>query len=367
MREDPRHILDDTDALAIRDPSDMLGLVERAGDQWREATAAVDSFTPPADWRRFRRVVVAGMGGSAIAADVAATWLSRRWPVSIHVVRDYSLPLWIDEDTLVVACSYSGNTEETLTAWREAGTRGAERAVITTGGELGREAEQEGIPTIKMAGGLPPRAAFPTAFVSLVRLLSGIGPESDASPGGNATLGELATIPETLDDLRSEYGRETVVLNNLAKELSLWLGRGWPVVYAPEYPLAPVALRWRGQLGENAKRVASSHLLPEMNHNEIVGWEVQKEFYPATRVVMMGDPEEGERISKRIDITARMLEAAGASVRRVSTAGENLLARMMSLIILGDYTSVYLGVAWGVDPTPVEKIDYLKSNLTEAD
>ena len=142
---------------------------------------------------------------------------------------------------------------------------------------------------------------------------------------------------------------------------------GRPVLYAPEYPLAPVALRWRGQLGENAKRVASSHLLPEMNHNEIVGWEVQKEFYPATRVIMLGDPEEGERISKRIDITARLLEAAGASVRRVSTGGENLLARMMSLIILGDYTSVYLGAAWGVDPTPVEKIDHLKSNLAETD
>lgn len=367
MREDPRHLLDDAGALAQQDPADMLGLVENAADQWKEAAAATTSFAPPEEWRRFRRVVVAGMGGSAIAADVAATWLSRRWPVSIQVIRDYSLPLWVDEETLVVVCSYSGNTEETLSVWREAGRRGLERAVITSGGELGKEAGREGIPSISLAGGLPPRAAFPSAFVSLVRLLSGVGPEGDSAPGGEATLREMESVPETLSELRSAYGRDVVVLRNPAKELALWIGIGWPVVYAPEYPLAPVALRWRGQLGENAKRVASGHLLPEMNHNEIVGWEVQKEIYPLTRVVMMEDLDEGERTARRIGITARLLEGAGASVKRVSASGEKLLTRMMSLISLGDYTSVYLGTAWGVDPTPVEKIDHLKSKLAEAE
>jgi len=366
MREDPRHLLDNVDALSQRDPADMLGLVENAADQWKEAAAA-SIFSPPEEWRRFRSVVVAGMGGSAIAADVTATWLSRRWPVSIQVVRDYSLPLWVDKDTLFVACSYSGNTEETLSAWREAGERGMERAVITTGGELGEEADREGIPSITLAGGLPPRAAFPSAFVSLVRLFSGVGPEDDNAPGGETTLREIESVPATLSELRSTYGREVVVLRNPAKELALWMGIGWPVIYAPDYPLAPVALRWRGQLGENAKRVASGHLLPEMNHNEIVGWEAQKEIYPMTRVVMMEDRDQGERTAMRIGITARVLEGAGASVRRVSASGENLLTRMMSLISLGDYTSVYLGAAWGMDPTPVEKIDHLKSKLAEAE
>jgi glucose/mannose-6-phosphate isomerase len=314
-----------------------------------------------------QRVVVVGMGGSAIAADVTAAWLSRRWPVSVQVVRDYSLPLWVDSDTLVIGCSYSGNTEETLSAWREAGARESERAVITTGGVLGREADQAGVPVITMTGGLPPRAAFPSTFVSLVSMLAGVGPEGDDAPGGEITLGELEMVPGILDGLRSEYGREAVVLRNPAKELALWFGTGWPVIYAPDYPLAPVALRWRNQLGENAKRVASGHLLPEMNHNEIVGWEVQKEIYPATRVVMMEDLDEDDRTAVRIGITARLLEESGAAVRRVSASGEHLLARMVSLINLGDYTSVYLGAAWGVDPTPVEKIDHLKSKLAEAE
>ena len=121
------------------------------------------------------------------------------------------------------------------------------------------------------------------------------------------------------------------------------------------------------ELGGHRLPLASGHLLPEMNHNEIVGWEVQKEIYPMARVVMMEDLEEGERTSIRVGITARLIEATGASVRRVSAGGEHLLERLMSLIILGDYTSVYLGSAWGVDPTPVEKIDHLKSKLAEAE
>lgn len=366
MREDPRHLLDSTDAMAEHDPSDMLGLVEGSARQWREAADTVDSFSPPSHWRAVRRVILAGMGGSAIAGDIAAIYFSRRWPVSLSVIRDYALPAWADKETLFIACSYSGNTEETLSAWHEAGERQLERAAITTGGTLGTEAEEAGVPLLRLPTGYPPRAALPSCLVVLFKLLSGVGAEGEMAPGADATLREMEAAAAVLDELRGEYGRQVEVIENPAKELALWLGTAWPVIYAPHYPLGPVAMRWRGQIGENGKRVASGHALPEMNHNEIVGWEMQGEIYPATRVILMEDSGQGDRLSVRIDITAELLEKAGAAVRRLSTRGEELLVRMLSLIALGDYTSVYLATAWKVDPTPVKKIDYLKSKLAEA-
>jgi glucose/mannose-6-phosphate isomerase len=365
MREDPRHLLDTPEELAAGDPSGMLGLVEGAAEQWRTAMESAASLSPPVKWRGMRRTVVAGMGGSAIAADIAATYLSRRWPVSVDVVRDYALPAWVDADCLVIACSYSGNTEETLSAWREAGERGLERAVITTGGTLGEEGRMAGVPLLSLPEGYPPRAALPSCIVTMLAMLAGVGPEGDTSPGGGETLGEVERIAGRLESLREVYGGDVEVLRNPAKELALWFSTGWPVIYAPAYPLAPVAMRWRGQLGENSKRVASGHLLPEMNHNEIVGWEVQRQFYPATRVLMMEDREQGERLGVRIGTTAELLQRTGAPVRRLSCEGEGLLLRMMEMVLLGDYTSVYLAAGWGIDPTPVEKIDFIKSRLSE--
>ena len=365
MREDPRYLLDSEEALAKYDPDDMLGLVEGAAGQWRQAVEAA-TMDLPAEWRKIDRVVISGMGGSAIAADIAATYLSRRWPVSLTVIRDYRMPAWVNRDTLFVACSYSGNTEETLSAWRDAGDRNMPRTVITTGGTLGEEAEKAGVPLHILPTGYPPRAALPVGLVSLLKLLSGVGAEGELAPGGATTLAEMEEAAAMLEELREEYGRSRAVIENPAKELALWLGTGWPVLYAPLYPLRPVAMRWRGQIGENGKRVASGHDLPEMNHNEIVGWEMQKEIYPASRVLLFEDADQGDRLDLRIHTTAVIIEQAGGSVRRVATRGEGLLARMISLITLGDYTSVYLASGWKVDPTPVKKIDYLKSKLSEA-
>jgi glucose/mannose-6-phosphate isomerase len=187
------------------------------------------------------------------------------------------------------------------------------------------------------------------------------------APGRKATRAEKEETAVMLEELREEYGRTRTVIENEAKELALWLGTGWPVIYAPVYPLRPVAMRWRGQIGENSKRVASGHDLPEMNHNEIVGWEMQKEIYPASRVLLFEDTDQGDRLDLRIGTTAVLIEQAGGTVKRLRTRGEGLLARMFSLIALGDYTSVYLASGWKVDPSPVEKIDYLKSKLTEAE
>jgi len=366
MRDDPRTRLDAPEVLAEADPGGMLALVEGMGQQWRTAAEASAEFSWPPGWREKKRVVVAGMGGSAIAADFASAALAPVWPVAVHVVRDYHLPAWVDESDLLVACSYSGNTEETLSVWHEAGEKGIERAAISTGGELGDAAAEAGLPLYPLPGGFPPRAAFPSSLVTLYGVLAGVGPGGDDAPGGETTRSHLVAIADLLERLGAEYGAERKVLENPAKEIALWLGESWPVIYAPDRPLGPVAVRWRGQLAENAKRVSSVHVLPEMNHNEIVGWQVQEVIYPATRVLMFEDPHGSARLQRRIDVTAELLQRAGAPVRRVAAGDEgDILARMVSLSALGDFVSVYLALGWRLDPTPVDTIDYLKSKLAE--
>ncbi|MFO7768289.1 MAG: bifunctional phosphoglucose/phosphomannose isomerase [bacterium] len=365
MTERPHDVLDDPGALSARDPEGMLDAVEGAGIQWEEAASAALGFRGPAAWRDLRAVVVAGMGGSAIAGDMAASYLSRRWPVRLQVVRDYRLPAWADRGTLLVASSYSGGTEETLSLWEEAGRRGMPRAALTTGGVLGAEAEAAGVPLLALPPGLQPRAALPSSLVGLLALLGRVGPAGPRSPGGEETLAEVRETGRVLRALPEEWGRESPSDGNPAKEAALWIGRGLPVIYGPEYPLAPVVTRWRGQLGENAKHLAWGNVLPEMNHNEIVGWEAQEELYPRMRVLFLEDEDQSDRMALRTRITRELVERAGARVWSARGSGEGLLSRMISLAALADYTSVYLACGWGVDPTPVEKIDYLKSQLTE--
>lgn len=362
---DPRRRLDDAAGLAAGDPGGMLARVESSADQWRSAQAAAEAFRAPGSWRDCRRIVVAGMGGSAIAADLLGAWLVRRWSVQLHVVRDYELPAWVDHQTLVVACSYSGETEETLAVWDQAAERGLERAAVTTGGELGRRAEVEGVPVLGLEPGYQPRAALPMAFATLAALLRAVGPAGEGPDAGTARR-ELEGVPAVLETAREVCGRAVPVGGNPAKDLALWLDTGLPILYAPVHPLGAVAVRWRGQLSENGKRLTGGHLLPELDHNEIVGWEAQPDLYPRTRVLFLEDPEQGERLSRRIAVTARLIAETGAPVRRLTGEGEHLLARTWSLLALADYTSVYLALGWGIDPTPVTRIDRLKSELREA-
>lgn len=365
MTERPQERLDDPSALDARDPHGMMDAVETAGIQWQEAAAAASGFRGPAGWRDLRSVVVAGMGGSAIAGDLAASYLRHRWPVRVQVVRDYRLPAWADRQTLLVASSYSGSTEETLALWEEGSRRGMPRAVITTGGRLGAEAGAAGVPVLELPGGLQPRAALPSSLVTLLTLLASVGPDGPCSPGGEQTQEEIRAAGELLRALPERWGREVPTARNRTKELALWFDRRLPVIYAPADPLGPVVRRWRGQLSENGKRLAWGNVLPEMNHNEIVGWETQEDLYPHMRVLFLEDEEQAPPVRKRSEITRALVERSGAPVRSVRGSGEGLLARMVSLVAMADHVSVYLACGWGIDPTPVEKIDYLKSKLSE--
>jgi glucose/mannose-6-phosphate isomerase len=232
-------------------------------------------------------------------------------------------------------------------------------AVITTGGRLAEGADRAGVPRLALAPGSPPRAALPGALPTLLKVLDGVGAPVD---------GLQEALHAAGDALRAgvrDFGPDLIASENPAKSLALWLDRELPIIYAPTWPLGPVAVRWRGQFAENAKRLSFGHTLPEMNHNEIVGWSAQEDLYPRMRAIFLEDSETGDRTALRARLTADLIRKAGAPVRVYRGEGEHLLARMMHLVCLADFASVYLALGWGIDPTPVAAIDHLKQRLAE--
>jgi glucose/mannose-6-phosphate isomerase len=258
-----------------------------------------------------------------------------------------------------VACSYSGETEETLSVWEQARERGMPAAAITTGGTLGSLADSAGAPRLPLPEGHPPRAALPASLATLLSLLDGVGPEQ-AQPRE-----ALEGVGEVFDRVAAGCGPQMPAATNPAKDLALWFGLGLPVLYAPDWPLGPVAVRWRGQIAENGKRLSAGGVLPEADHNEIVGWHAQSDLYSRARVLFLEDEEAGERLRLRSRLTSEAVARSGADVRHLQGEGPGMLARMMHLVALGDLTSVYLALGWGIDPSPVESIDRLKAGMAE--
>lgn len=336
------------------DPQGMLGWVNALGDQMRDALALAQSISAEG-WTRPKAVVIAGMGGSAIGADLVRGLVEDQLPVPIMVNRDYRLPGFVDEDTLVIASSYSGGTEETLSAYEHARQLGASVAVTTTGGELGRRAEKAGLPVVTIPKGLQPRAALAYSLVPLLVLLHRAGLVDDPA----ADVEEAASL---LDERRSRLGPEAPVSDNPAKGLALTHYGGLPLIYGSPGWKAAVAYRWKCQVNENAKAAAVWNVLPELNHNETEGWQ-HPELNRHVHVVMLADDGDPEPIRRRMDATAAVMEGRVGSIQRVSSEGKSPLARMMSLVQMADYVSVYLALLYGVDPTPVTAIEDLKRRL----
>lgn len=318
---------------------------------WRRGEAA-EAFG--LDVRALDGIVVCGMGGSAIGGDLMRTLAEASAPVPVHVVRGYALPGWVGEKTLVVASSYSGGTEETLSAFAEARARGAVRVVIASGGDLMAQAEREGLPRVTIPGGLQPRAALGYSFGVLLRLGRALGLFALLDADFEAAAWEAAE--------RARRYAEGGAARDLADQLH---GR-LPVVYSGTALLEAVNLRWRTQLHENAKLLAYGNLFPELNHNEIVGFEATPEAVLARlAVVALRDREEHPQVQRRFEITRGIVAPRVALWHEAETEGETRLGRLLSLVQLGDWVSYWLAMAQGVDPTPVESIQQLKATLAE--
>jgi len=352
--------LDDLNEIRKTDKSDMLGRLVKFPDQCADAFSLGKDFSVPQSYTGAgcKNIVFAGVGGSAIGADLLRSYLVDEIKIPIFISRDYTLPRFVGGDTLFLASSYSGETEETLSSYAEAKQRGAKMIVITSGGKLGLLAKEDKTPVIYIPGGYPPRTALGYSFFSWLDVMYKFGFIGD----------KMLDVEDTIADMRgfldSVVGPQVPAERNAAKKIAQELNGKYVIIYSANKHIDSAALRWRGQLEENAKTLASTHLFPEMNHNETVGWEGPKKLLKDFAVVMLRDESEHPRVAKRMEITKAMIEK-GSKVIEVRSKGKNLLSRMLNLIYTGDFVSYYLAVLNGIDPTPVERIVYLKKELAK--
>lgn len=333
-----------SEAVAAADPSRMLADVLAQPHQYEDAVWRTESAGIRK--REFARgIVICGMGGSAIGADLAAAAVGLRAKAPITTIRGYELPDWVGDQTLVVCASYSGNTEETLHAFDRATEAGAPRVVVTTGGKLAERARAAGdVPVIGIPSGMQPRAAVVYGTVTSLMCAELAG----AAPPLRSEIEEAAAVARALVDDHEQ-----------AKQVARAVEGRIPVVYGGRTTTA-AARRWRGQFNENSKLPAFFGDLPEAHHNEVVGWHHAQD---ALIALILEATEEHERMTKRFDVTEEVLRAADMASLRIQARGESALAQVMSLVLLGDLASVYLAVLRGIDPTPVEEIEGLKARL----
>lgn len=346
--------LDDPSFVTRRDPKGMYALAMGFPEQCRAALRIAESTPISLSGEGVRQVVLTGLGGSAAGGDFARALFEAQGRVPFSVNRDYTLPGYVGADTLVFATSYSGNTEETLSAYADARRRGARIIAVTSGGELARRAAADRVPVITIPGGQPPRTAMGYMLVPVLVAASRLGllPKQDIA--GAAGEAEAAT---------AAWKAETPVASNEAKQLGLALYGALGVIYGLGGWQTVVAGRWKGQINENAKQHVFSHAFPEMNHNEILGWEGTARLGVRQWVaLLLEDGTESDRMALRATVTLDLIARAG-QVYRVKAGGSTLLAKMLSLALLGDFVSLYLAALNEEDPYTIASIDQIKESL----
>lgn len=321
----------------VVDKSNMLRVIDDFPLQCQGASELGRDITIKGD---IRHIVIAGMGGSAIPGDVLNSYL--RSKTVVYTCRDYDVPAWVGKNSLVFANSYSGNTEETLSSYRSAVKQGANIVVTTSGGKLGKIAEENKNPVIKIPPGYQPRAAVGYLFLPMLNVLENCG-----------LVDAQKDVSGMIEDLKSPRHKEE------AQKLAEKLVEKIPLIYSSGR-LRAIAMRWKCQFDENSKVMAFYNVLSELNHNEIVGYTVLKgNFF----TIFLSDEGDHPRIKKRVAVTKRLIEEKGCPAVEIKTTGRNNLSRIFSTIYLGDYASYFLAMKNNVDPTPVGIIENLKREI----
>ena len=348
--------LDSLETYPKLDPSGMGEHIRNLPRHCHDGYALGLALPLPPQYSDVTRVVILGMGGSAISGDLLRTIAGLEGRIVV-VHRDYGLPPLLDEHTLIIASSYSGETEETVSSFLQALETPSRKLALTTGGELGRIAQENGVPLIRIGLDAPPRATLGYSLFTLLGLFQSLGLISDKSKG-------VAETEQVLEELSGELYRPSPIPQNMAKRLAMRLFDHLPVIYGAGI-LSDVARRWKTQLNENSKSHSFYEVFPELNHNSVVGYRFPKWASQGAFVVMLSSTSLHERILARYKITGELLNQSGIGYEMVTSRGENPLAQMMSLVLLGDYVSYYLAMLYEVDPSPVSAIDYLKGRLGE--
>lgn len=356
--EDVRNVegemLDDMKVLSQRDPSGALGI---ARAQFEQVKFPVDIKNPENDGREIKQIIVAGMGGSALAALLVKSWLGNELLLPFEVIRTYNLPAYVGPNTLVIVSSYSGNTEEALSCLEEARERGAQIATIASGGKLETAATENSIALAVIPGHIQPRMAVIYNLRALVAMLVHFGMVNPNK------FDEIATAANWLQDETAKWAKEVTVDKNTAKQLALMAVGKTPVFYAGSL-MAPVAYKWKISWNENAKNVSFWSELPEFNHNEFIGWSshpIEKPFAVFDLISHFEHP----RILKRFEVSDRLLSGKRPKAHRVEFEGDTPIKQMLWASILADFTSIYVAILNGVDPTPVDLVEKLKHELAK--
>jgi len=358
-------VLDDPQTLRKIDKNNMLELCLKTGEFCKEAITLARRFKLPKTvqvsenlqikYGKPRNIVIAGMGGSAIGGDLLRDWLLDRLGVPVEVCRDYYLPAYADEETLVLVVSYSGETEEALCALLDAVKRKCMTVAVASGGTLISFAKKLHLPYFVARSGFQPRVAVPYLFFPLAIILEKLGLVSGLEKDMQETV-------HVLKKLAAENSPEVPQKKNPAKKLAWQLRSTIPVMYGfRQY--RSVACRFKSELNENSKIPAKYENFPELNHNDVVGWEASERLTKKFTVILIRDPEEPPEIRNRIEATKKLVLHKAAKVLEVQSVGDSQLARMFSIVFLGDLTSVYLAILLGVDPSPVKIITAMKNEM----
>ncbi|MGB9740178.1 MAG: bifunctional phosphoglucose/phosphomannose isomerase [Candidatus Bathyarchaeia archaeon] len=346
-------ILDDLSEIKKVDRSGMLSFCVNAAIHYEEAAklAKRTSLSYP----KPKTIIVAGMGGSAISGELLKDLAREKITVPIEVCREYSLPVYADEKTLVFIISYSGETEESLSVYLDAFKRGCMIACIGSGGALQKFAEKMKVPYLKVPSSMAPRAALPYLFVPLPIFLEKIGLVSGVES-------EISEAVNVLSNLGAVNSPDKPLKENFSKKLAVDICGTVPVIYGFGVYRA-VAQRLKQQFNENSKVPSKWEAFPELNHNEIVGWESSGEFAKLFSIIFLRDSEEPEAIRERITITQELIRRESIKTFEICGMGKSNLAKMSSAICIGDFLTVYLAILRGVDPTPVKTITALKKKM----
>lgn len=350
--------LNDAAAVKALDTLDMLGLQIRYPRQFREGIALARAFLLPAAPQDLHEVVILGTGGgSAASGNLLKSYLFGEAKVPIHVIQGYDAPAFVDQNSIVIACSHSGKTEEINSAFAQAAAQGATLVAMGAGGRLKETAQKARAAYLDVPGGLMPRVAIGYIFAPILVMLERWGICGDQTGALEESIG-------LMESLGKEYGPDVPVDRNLAKQITQRIAGKIPVIYGFAANFDAVAWRFKNQLGENSKYMAFWNTIPHLHHDEAVGWDMQPELIRQLAFVLLRDRQgESEQMGKRWTATREILEERAGACVELWSRGESLLARMLSLVVLTDFITCYMAIQKGVDPTPVAIIDLFKQKV----
>jgi glucose/mannose-6-phosphate isomerase len=355
MTDETTGLLEDAVAIGRRDPGKMLDAIAAFPDQMRTAWKLSRDLTLAERYRTATSVAVIGMGGSAVCGDLVRATFSDRLRVPLISIRDYELPAWVDQSTLVVAVSHSGATEETITALSAALERRSPVAVISTGGPIGDVAKRVDLPRLTFPNETPPRAALGYTLLLLSGLLERAGFLDISDSEVEEAIAAAATV-------RAACAADMPARTNLAKQLAWALLDKLPVVEGSGF-MAAVARRWKTQFNENSHSAAAAEELPEATHNTVVGYEQPETMRDHQYVVFLAGSGDAPRNRERMRLSIELLKASNIDFQRVSFDGPGRLAQASSAISLGDYVSFYLALLYGADPSKTEALSLVKQAM----